>query len=154
MFTRDIATKWLQRISRYPMLLFWSTQIVLAICITSPKRRQFSLMPANKRVLNGPGNTLTTTGKNLFSDEQPFSFFRNTVKRWHKGPWPVRRVPKKLMHECRILYWNSSESYSWGESDAWRPVPVAIRSIGAIVYWLFFKKMFLKLSIGHPIIPT
>ena len=30
----------------------------------------------------------------FFSDETAFMLFRNTVKRWHKGERPVRRMPK------------------------------------------------------------
>jgi transposase len=32
--------------------------------------------------------------KTFFSDETSFQLFRNTVQRWHKGPRPVRRIPK------------------------------------------------------------
>jgi len=32
--------------------------------------------------------------RTFFSDETAFKLFRNTVKRWHKGPRKVRRMPK------------------------------------------------------------
>lgn len=32
--------------------------------------------------------------KTFFSDETAFQLFRNTIGQWHKGPKPVRRIPK------------------------------------------------------------
>ena len=32
--------------------------------------------------------------RTLFSDETAFHLFRNTIKRWYKGPKPIRPLPK------------------------------------------------------------
>lgn len=93
--TRDITTKLENRdvkvshmtVSRHLRQANYNYSLPRKTPMLNDKQRQARIDWAREYLNHDWKNT-------FFTDEMTFKLFRNTVRRWHKGPRPVRRVPK------------------------------------------------------------
>lgn len=101
--TRNLAVKLLERgvevshqtIGRHLKEVGYSKSLPRATPMLTEVQKQ-------NRVLWAQNHLNDTWEQTFFSDETAFELYRNTVRRWHKGARPLRRMPKSRV---KIFAW-------------------------------------------------